>query len=112
MLYKNRYRIENNRLKNWDYSSNGSYFVTICTKNRVTYFGKIKNKEMEKTRAGIISEKFWLEIPNMFSNIELDEYVIMPNHIHGILIINNTNTTKQNIYETIKKNNNRLISDN
>ncbi len=100
MLYKNRYRIESNRLKNWDYDSSGFYFITICTKDRVTHFGKIKNGGMVKTRIGTISEKFWSEIPNRFSNAKLDKFIIMPNHIHGILIINNNNHNKTKTVET------------
>lgn len=70
------------RLKNYDYSQFGAYFVTICVKDRKLYFEKYpKLKE--------IVEKQWLDIPNRFQNIELYEYTIMPNHFHGIIMINN-----------------------
>ena len=86
-LYKNKYRIESTRLKNWDYASPGAYFVTICTKNREPYFGKIVNGKMELSEMGQIAEKYWREIPVHFSNVHLDEFVVMPDHFHGIIVI-------------------------
>lgn len=76
-----------NRLKNFDYSLSGYYYVTVCTKDRQEYFGNIINNEMNLNDYGKIINKYWLEIPKHFENIELDEYVIMPNHVHGIIII-------------------------
>ena len=78
-----------NRLKGYDYSNLGWYYVTICTKEHVAYFGRVKNGEMFLNKLGKMAKKFWNEIPEHFPEIELDEYVIMPNHIHGIIIINN-----------------------
>jgi len=86
--FKNKYRVPTTRLQNWDYSSNGYYFVTICTKDRKHYFGEITNNEMRLSEIGKIAQKYWLEIPNHFLFVILNEYKIMPNHIHGILIIN------------------------
>ncbi len=74
-LYKNKYRIESTRLQKWDYGWNAKYFITIVTKNRENYFGEIANK-------------FWFEIPVHFPFVILDEFIVMPNHIHGIVIIN------------------------
>jgi putative transposase len=85
--YQNKYRIESARLKNWDYGSNGAYFVTICTKNREHYFGEIENKKMILSELGKVAYEFWEEIPNHFPFVELGNFVIMPNHLHGILII-------------------------
>jgi len=90
--YQNKYRIESARLQNWDYRREGAYFITICTKNRKHYFGKIKNGKMEFSNIGIIADILWSEIINHNDNIELGEFVVMPNHIHGILILNNNNT--------------------
>ncbi|MDO8609869.1 MAG: transposase [bacterium] len=87
--FRNIYRIPSTRLPRWDYSDNGYYFITICTKERKNYFGEIKFNKMKLSMIGKIIEKFWFEIPGHFSFIELDEFVVMPNHIHGILIINN-----------------------
>ncbi|MDO8741754.1 MAG: hypothetical protein Q7J11_01250, partial [Candidatus Roizmanbacteria bacterium] len=87
--FKNKYRIPSSRLSNWDYSSNGYYFITICTKERKHYFGKIINNKINLTEIGRITKKYWREIPKHFPFIELDEFAIMPNHVHGIIIIRN-----------------------
>ncbi len=86
-LYQEKYRIKSIRLPNWDYSNPGYYAVTICTKDKIEYFGKIKNGKMYLNQLGKIVEKCWLEIPNHFPFIFLDCYIIMPNHIHGIIEI-------------------------
>jgi len=96
----NKYRIGSKRLKGYDYTSPGKYFITICTKNKIPYFGKIENGEMELSYCGEIAEKFWLEIPNHFPLIELDEFIIMPNHMHGILIIRNPDSISGNPVQT------------
>ena len=88
-LFKNKYRIESARLQTWDYASEGSYFITICTKDRKHYFGEIVNGKMHLSGAGILADVFWHEIKNHVRNIELGEFVVMPNHIHGILILHN-----------------------
>ena len=75
------------RLKDYDYSQKGYYFVTICTKNRKEHFGQINADEMILSQYGKIARQSWLEIPEHFEDIRLDEHVIMPNHIHGIVII-------------------------
>jgi len=90
-LYKNKFRIPSIRLQNYDYSGDGYYFVTICTKNREHFFGNVVNKEMVLNGLGQIAVQYWLEIPKHFPNVILDEFVIMPNHIHGIIIIENKN---------------------
>jgi len=88
--YKNKYRIPSNRLQGYDYGANGCYYVTICTKNRMYYFGEIVDGEMKLSSIGDIAEKFWIDIPNHFPFVILDEFVVMPNHIHGILFFNKT----------------------
>ena len=75
------------RLKGYDYSQAGAYFVTICTKDRISLFGEINDGEMILNDAGIIAEQCWKDIPVHFPNVLLDEWIIMPNHIHGIIII-------------------------
>jgi len=77
----------NTRLENWDYSSEGFYFLTLTCKNKEHFFGKIENKTMNLSDIGSIAFQFWMEIPNHFSHVRLDEFVIMPDHIHGILIV-------------------------
>ena len=86
--FRNKYRIPSARLSVWDYASPGSYFITICTQHRKNFFGKIINREMELNDIGRIASKCWADIPLHFNNTELDEFVVMPNHVHGIIIIN------------------------
>ena len=76
-----------NRKKHYNYSSVGYYFVTICTKDRLSFFGKIEDGKMNLNEYGEIVKKCWLEIPEHFSKIKIEEFVIMPNHFHGIIII-------------------------
>ena len=87
LKFRNKYRIPSNRLKNWDYGSNSAYFITICTKNREHFFGEINNGKMQLNELGKNAVQFWMEIPNHFPFIELGNFVVMPNHTHGILII-------------------------
>mgnify|MGYP002814623350 FL=1 len=75
------------RLRGHDYSDPGEYYVTICTHNRECVLGEIKDGEMRLSNAGEIAETCWLEIPRHFPNVVLDEFVIMPDHMHGILIL-------------------------
>jgi len=89
-LYQNKYRVESTRLKNYDYSSNGVYCITICTQNRECHFGHIRDYQMRLSISGNIAVKYWEEIPKHFQFISLDEFVVMPNHIHGIIIIDQT----------------------
>lgn len=83
------YHRKRNRLKFYDYSAAGWYFVTICTKDRIHQFGTIKNEEMIFNDIGKIAERIWNEIPKHYPEVELDYFQIMPNHIHSIIIINN-----------------------
>jgi putative transposase len=76
---------KNIRLKNYDYASEGWYFVTICTKDREYFFGEIMGDEIIYTETGKQALKFWKEIPQHFSNVVLNEYQIMPNHVHGLV---------------------------
>ena len=80
-------RRKRNRLREWDYSTPHWYYVTICTHNHRELFGEIVDGKMVLNDFGKIVDKYWIEIPDHFSDIRLDEYIIMPNHIHGIIII-------------------------
>ncbi|MCZ4693613.1 transposase [Ancylomarina euxinus] len=73
------------RLKNYDYSQEGKYFITICCQDRTCLFGKIDKGEMILNEAGKMIESEWLALKSRFPNIVLDEFVVMPNHFHGIL---------------------------
>jgi len=74
------------RLKGYDYSQPGAYFVTICTHERRKLFGDIVNGEMHINDVGQIAQRMWNALPQYYPSIELDQFVIMPNHLHGILI--------------------------
>jgi len=86
--FQNKYRIESTRIPGYDYSNPNWYYVTINTKNHYCYFGNILDGKMFLNDLGKLTEKCWQEIPLHFKTSELDYYIIMPNHIHGILIIN------------------------
>ncbi|MCK9211889.1 MAG: hypothetical protein M0P61_13700 [Ignavibacteriaceae bacterium] len=85
--YHNKYRVESIRLKGWDYSTPWWYFVTIATKNHNEYFGKIISGEMKLNDVGKIAERCWRDIPKHYPKVELDYFVVMPNHLHGIVVI-------------------------
>lgn len=86
-IFQNKYLIESTRLKGYDYSKPGAYSITIITYNHARLFGKIINGEMILNNYCKIADKYWREIPQHYLNIQLDKFAIMPNHIHGILII-------------------------
>ncbi len=89
--FRGKYRIQSTRLQNWDYGSNAMYYITICTRKRKHHFGRIKGAVMNLSDIGKICQQFLYNIPIHFPYIKLDEMVIMPNHIHGIFIIENNN---------------------
>jgi REP-associated tyrosine transposase len=76
------------RLKGFDYSSAGAYFVTIVTWHREMLFGDVANREMKVNQRGKIAHECWRLIPEHFQHVELGTYIVMPNHVHGIIIIN------------------------
>lgn len=100
-LFNNKYRIPSARLQHWNYANEGMYFITICTKNRKNYFGEIVSAEtrclasLQPTEIGQIAHSEWYKTIELRpdSNLELGEFVVMPNHIHGIIIIGKMNTT-------------------
>ena len=77
------------RLREYDYSNGGWYFVTICTYKKINYFGRIKNGKKSLNNFAKFAENIWKQIPIHYPEAELDYFQIMPNHIHGIIIINN-----------------------
>ncbi len=109
-MYQNKYRVEPARLTGYDYSSPGWYFITICTKNRVQYFGKIVTVEtpapgvstvsdakIQLSVIGQIADKYWNEIHVHFPHVNLDAFQIMPDHIHGILQISAVETPESGV---------------
>ena len=79
------YRRKSLRLKHYDYAQEGHYFITIVVQNREHLFGEIVEGEMVLNEAGRMIHTLWYEIPHDFENIKLHSFVIMPNHIHGII---------------------------
>ena len=120
--FQNKYRIPSARLQNWDYGNNGAYFITICVDKMECLFGDVisvavcdadvshtnvetrfiasqinamdKKCEMQLNELGKIAHEIWQEIPNKFPFVELGNFVIMPNHMHGILIVNKSIETR------------------
>lgn len=95
--YQNKYRIESARAQWWDYGWNGAYFITICTKNREHFFGEILKTQFIASPLGILAETIWYEIPNQFRYAELGDFVVMPNHFHGILILDKPDGENKNV---------------
>ena len=87
--FQNKYRGQSTRLQTWDYSSEGSYFITICTKNSQHFFGKVKDGKMILSEIGKVVEEEWIKSIGMRPEMEiqLGEFVVMPNHFHGIINI-------------------------
>ena len=85
--YKNKYRIPSARWAAWDYGANAAYFVTICTKTRSHDFGTIVDGQMNLAAVGQSAQDCWQAIPDHFPFVILDEFVVMPNHVHGIIVI-------------------------
>ena len=89
MASEKKYKRKSIRLKDYDYSQSGAYFVTICTKNRECLFGEVVGEIAELSWVGNIAHKVWCKIPEHFNNVELYEFVVMPNHLHGIIFVAN-----------------------
>ena len=96
-LFNNKYRIPSARLPHWDYAADGAYFITICTQNRVPFFGECKDGKMTLSTVGAIVQGFWYEIPKHFPFVHLGEFVVMPNHIHGIIVLDKTTMIDESV---------------
>lgn len=86
--FRDKYRIPSSRAQWWDYGNDGAYLITVCTKNRECYFGNVVDAKMQLSHIGLLADVFWHEIKNHAKNVRLDAFQVMPNHIHGILILN------------------------
>jgi putative transposase len=87
LLFKNRYRVPSARLRGWDYRWPGAYAVTICVKERVCCLGEVVEADVALSPFGVIVAEEWLAIPRIHSRVALDEWIIMPDHLHGILML-------------------------
>lgn len=113
--FQNKYRIESTRLKNWDYGNNGAYFITICVKDRENLFGEIKDGITFLNISGETVEQIWTQIPEKFDYADLGEFVVMPNHFHGIIFINKDSTGRAENYQKgggFAKDKNPMLNDN
>jgi len=96
-LFNQRYNPESKRLKYYDYSSDGWYFITICTFERINYFWEIFNWKIILNEYWKIVKEEILNTEKIRSNVIIDEFIVMPNHIHLVLIINNLNNNDVNL---------------
>ncbi len=104
-LFQNKYRIESARLQGWDYAREGLYFVTICTRDRARFFGEISAGEMQLSPIGEIVAEEWQKTPQVRPNVELDAWSVMPNHLHGIVVITHQmQISKPTAVETFRRN--------
>lgn len=91
------------RLRDYDYSQNGAYFVTVCVNKKLELFGNIVDSGMVLNRAGKMTGEIWEKLPEKFDGVFLDEYCVMPNHFHGILVIDaNPGNKFKNMGENIR----------
>src|SRR5579864_3319510 len=86
-LYRDTYRVESIRLREWDYRSRGWYFVTICSHNRARIFGQVIDAQLKLSPIGLIAESELRTLHQHYENVFVDEHVVMPNHIHAIIMI-------------------------
>ena len=94
-LYKNKYRSATARAQWWDYTRDAAYFVTICTQDRAPVFGAVRNGEMHLSDIGHAAQACWDSIPDHFVFATSGAFVVMPNHVHGILILDHNGTDRR-----------------
>jgi len=92
-----------NRLKMIDYNNSTLYFVTVTTKGRVCLFGTIDEGQMHLNEMGMIVNNCWLDIPENFPDVVMDVFVVMPNHVHGIIMVNNSQKKTKGAKKSIHK---------
>ena len=97
-----------NRWPGYDYSQSGLYFVTIVTHHRIEWLGRVANGEMILNQYGRIARDYWMGLPNHYPHCKLDEFVIMPNHMHGIIMIDDGASCRERSV-TVPPDDNRVI---
>jgi len=104
--FKNLYRIPSARLQNWDYARAAWYFVTVCTKGQACFFGEIVEGEVVLSPTGRIVAEEWEKTPQVRPSVALDQWQIMPNHLHAILVIKDVETPRWGVSreETFQRN--------
>jgi REP element-mobilizing transposase RayT len=86
-LFRKRYRVPSARLGGWDYRWAGIYFVTICTRGRDRCLGEVTGGEVSRSPYGEIVAREWQRIPGPYPRVQLDAWIVMPDHLHGILVL-------------------------
>jgi putative transposase len=99
-----KFRKSQFRRPDWDYRKDGAYFITICTKNRLHFFGEIKNRQMNLSAIGKIAKACWEEIEVHFPNVRLAEFVFMPDHMHGVIVIDKSSPANKGTNILLKEN--------
>ena len=107
-LYKNKYRVESARLRDWDYSIPWWYYITICTKDMKQWLGEVVERKMILNDIGKIIDEEWKRTEKVRQNVELDYYQIMPNHLHGIIIINGPDVVETHGHASLRISKNNL----
>ena len=87
--FRNKYRVESHRMPGWNYAGNGMYYLTVVTQNRVCLFGKIENGKMKLSEFGKIADSEWYKSFEIRTELFSDDFVLMPNHLHAIVILKN-----------------------
>jgi len=95
-----KHRRRSIRLKGYDYSQAGAYFITLCTRDRACLFGEVVDGEMRWNDIGRMVKTIWDELPNHDDRIGLDAFVVMPNHVHGIIVITHPIAPRPNITDS------------
>jgi putative transposase len=110
-LFKNKYRIASARLPGWDYSRPGLYFITICCKNRERWFGRIAERKMILSGPGKIAQGIMGKIPEYFEHVRLNQFIVMPDHVHVVLILDDRLRTEtgRNDQRTVQDKNNAPV---
>jgi REP element-mobilizing transposase RayT len=90
------------RLPGYDYSQAGAYFITSCTQNRVTLFGEVIDGNVRLNEMGTIVQQTWEDLPTHYHDIDLDAFIVMPNHVHGIIILADQSERRHAIPEIVR----------
>jgi len=90
------------RLPSYDYSQAGAYFITVCTHNRIVLFGEVIDDDVRLNEFGILVKQTWDSLPMHYGGIDLDAFIIMPNHVHGIIILADEPETRRGIREIVR----------
>jgi REP element-mobilizing transposase RayT len=94
--YLGKYRVEPARLRDWDYRARGWYFVTVCAHNRACIFGEIVHAEVRLSSVGRIAESELRNLPVHYENVQVDSFIVMPNHVHAIFAIDGDHSFSPN----------------